>query len=135
MTRIFNVAAKKLTRRELRQKSTHSEDMLWRKLKDRRLAGARFRRQYSIGRYVADFYCPQAKLVIEVDGGSHTNPESRAYDKIRDKFTQALGLHVLRFTNQEVRLNMAEVLQAIEDTIKSRSEKRDPSPYEGEGGS
>ncbi len=114
MTQIFNVSAKKFTRRELRQKSTHPEEVLWRKLKDHRLSGIKFRRQYSIGRYIADFYCPQAKLVIEIDGGSHVGTEAKAYDKIRDDFVKALGLHILRFQNRDIQENLSEVLKTIQ---------------------
>ena len=67
----------------------------------------------SIGRYVVDFYCPSAKLVIELDGESHESKESQKYDKIREDFIKELGLKVIRFKNKDVRENLTQVLDTI----------------------
>src|SRR5699024_7985983 len=85
--------------RQLRQDSTDVEQMLWRQLRGRRLQGWKFRRQHPIGAYVLDFYCAEARLAVETDGGQHG--ENKAYD---DRWTDWLvkrGIRVLRFWNNE----------------------------------
>ena len=82
-------------------------------MKNKQQCGIRFRRQVSIGRYVVDFYCPSAKLVIELDGESHESKESQKYDKIREDFIKELGLKVIRFKNKDVRENLTQVLDTI----------------------
>ncbi|MBN1692080.1 MAG: endonuclease domain-containing protein [Dehalococcoidales bacterium] len=92
---------------------TDVERRLWLKLKMRKLQGLWFYRQKPIGSYIADFYCPKAKLVIEVDGGQHFENEAVEYDKARDEYMESLGLKVLRFTNTEVLDNIDGVLEVI----------------------
>jgi primosomal protein N' (replication factor Y) len=89
---------------------------LWRVLRDRQL-GWRFRRQFMIGPYVADFACPEARLVIEADGGQHAQPGD--YDR-RDAFLERSGWRVLRFWNNEILQNRDGVLQRIIETLESR---------------
>jgi very-short-patch-repair endonuclease len=96
--------------RRLRRDLTDAERRLWHQLKDRRLAGLKFRRQHPIGRYVADFACVERRLVVEVDGGQHA--ESAA-DRARDAALQAAGFRVLRFWNNEVLQNMDGVVRTI----------------------
>lgn len=91
----------------------HPEKILWSKLQKRALDGYKFRRQCSIERYVVDFYCPKAKLVVELDGNSHIGEEACVYDRIRDRYLHELGLIVLRFKNQDVRENLSAVLREI----------------------
>ncbi len=86
--------------RRLRAEPTAAERALWEMLRDRRLAGLKFRRQQPLGRYVADFYCAEAGLVVEADGPVHLEQEH--YDRIRDAIMGAAGLVVLRFGNREV---------------------------------
>lgn len=95
------------------------EVILWSYLRNKMLAGHRFRRQYGIDRYVVDFYCPKAKLVIEIDGDSHFNEESQEYDRIRDDYVKSLGMHVIRFTNRDVCENLDGVLQKIKKLLKA----------------
>ena len=116
--------------REMRTKPTATEDALWQHLRDRRLAGMKFRRQHAIERFVVDFYCSEARPVIEVDGQIHEN--TREQDSTRQDFLEQQGLRVLRFTNDEVRTNIAEVLRMIEAHLKTPGE-RSPSPPGGEG--
>ena len=97
--------------RELRKSQTSAEKILWECLRSRRLYNAKFRRQHNINRFIADFYCHAAALVIEVDGKIHE--ERKEADAVRDRFFQSQGLTVLRFTNDEVFDGLEVVLQQI----------------------
>lgn len=101
-------------RKELRNKSTPEEVLLWLKLKNSQI-GFKFRRQHSIGGYIVDFYCPAKKLVIEIDGPQHFTKENKEYDKIRSDYLKGLNIKVLRFTNKEI----ATETQAVVRKIKS----------------
>ncbi len=101
-------------RRELRKNQTETEKIIWDKLRNRRFLNLKFRRQYGIGNYIADFYCSSLKLVIELDGGQHFTEEGLEYDKIREEFMKSLGIKTLRFNNNEVLNNIEEVLIKIE---------------------
>lgn len=106
----------KLTR-VLRRRSTSAEALLWECLRDRRLLGAKFRRQHAIGRYVADFYCHETRLVIELDGASHTRQRQREYDALRDRELQRQGLRVLRLKDEVVLESPTRALQTIAQVI------------------
>jgi very-short-patch-repair endonuclease len=95
----------------MRKEATDAENLLWRLLRNRRLAGAKFRRQHPIGQYIVDFYCDERRLVIELDGGQHL--EQRDYDARRDAFLRKQGLTVLRFWNNQVLGETEAVLQVI----------------------
>lgn len=97
-------------RRSLRASLTEAERRLWYRLRDRRLAGFKFVRQEGIGRYVADFCCREARLIVEVDGGQHAESE---HDRFREAWLTAQGYRVLRFWNDEVMTNTAGVLDTI----------------------
>jgi len=97
--------------RELRKKPTLAEKELGTWLKGRRLGGLKFRRQSPMLGYIADFYCPEVGLVVELDGGYHE--DRRAYDGHRDQVMEAHGLHVLRIANELVHGDMAETLRRI----------------------
>lgn len=103
--------------RALRKDMTDVERKLWYLLRDRRLQGHKFRRQYIIGHYIADFACTKAKLIIELDGGQHS--ERQAYDKKRDDYLRAEGFTVLRFWNNEVTENKEGVFETIGKTLES----------------
>jgi very-short-patch-repair endonuclease len=103
--------------RQLRQEMTFPERLLWSRLRDCRLAGLRFRRQHPVGPYVADYYCPSAKVVIELDGRSHDG--HAAEDRQRQDYLKLQGLRVIRFTNDSVLKNLNGVLEAIADACKS----------------
>ena len=100
-----------LRAKELRKQQTSTEQLLWECLRGRRLYGAKFRRQHNIGRFIADFYCHEAQLVIEVDGAIHR--ERQAQDAERDAWMNANGLTVLRFKNETVWHHLEAVLAEI----------------------
>lgn len=115
MTKIFNRFRQRENRKQLRGTPVEAEAILWSRLKNKQQKGLRFRRQYSVGRYVVDFYCPSAKLIIELDGPSHQGRETQYYDHIRDTFIKSLGLRILRFKNDDIRRNLSNVLRTIQD--------------------
>lgn len=86
---------------------------MWEHLQSRQLEGRKFRRQHSIGGYVVDFYCPEAKLAIELDGAAHDSARAGAADRVRDEFLGVLGIRVLRYENREVVANLEGVLVHI----------------------
>ena len=119
--------------RSLRRNQTDAEKKLWYHLRDRRLDGWKFRRQHSVGPYVLDLYCADAKLVIEVDGGQHDYDEHRNHDEKRTAYLISQGLNVMRFWNNEVMENTVGVLEAIREALGPSPQ---PSPRlrrEGEG--
>ena len=99
--------------RELRQPLTPQENKLWQRLRGKQLDGLKFRRQHPIYRFILDFYCPQQKLVIEIDGDAHAEPEQQRYDQARAEWLEQRGLRVIRFTNREVETNLEGVLMTI----------------------
>jgi len=90
-----------------------SEVILWSQLQGKQLAGFKFRRQYGVGTYVVDFYCPQLKLAIEIDGDSHVQMDSEQFDRVRQGEIERYGIKLLRFTNEDVKHNLTSVLDAI----------------------
>src|SRR5262245_53495105 len=97
--------------RRLRREMTIPERLLWGKLRGGRLSGLKFRRQYPIDPYIADFYCHEHRLVIELDGESHVGAAS--YDERRKAVLKTQGLRVVRFTNDDVIQELEAVLEAI----------------------
>ena len=89
-------------RRKLRKNMTVAEVALWLMIKNKQLDGERFLRQYSIGHFVVDFYCPKYKLAVELDGEVHFTEEAEAYDAKRTAYLDSVGVRVLRFENFEV---------------------------------
>ena len=108
-----------LRARELRHPQTPAEANLWRHLRDRNL-GYKFRRQHPIDRFIVDFYCAEAKLCIEIDGGSHFESEQEEYDNARTEILEELGYQVIRFTNEDVRYNIHAVVDEIIRVVESR---------------
>jgi very-short-patch-repair endonuclease len=107
--------------RALRRNSTDAERILWSELRDHRLQGAGFRRQVPIERYIADFVCHAAKLVIELDGGQHFSDDGEQTDARRSAVIEAGGFKVLRFSNLDVTTNRAGVLETIATAIAERA--------------
>jgi very-short-patch-repair endonuclease len=105
--------------REMRHPQTPAEATLWRALRNRQ-TGFKFRRQHPIYRFIIDFYCAEAKLLIEIDGESHREPGQAEYDKARTEYLEALGYLVIRFTNDDVRYNVHEVASQILRTVETR---------------
>ena len=99
--------------RQLRHESTDCEQLLWQRLRNRQLGGLKFRRQYPLPPYVLDFYCAELRLAVELDGGQHYADSALQRDERRSRFLQGLGIGVLRFSNREVLMQMAEVLAEI----------------------
>jgi very-short-patch-repair endonuclease len=108
----YNKGLKELAR-ELRQNQTEAETFLWLKLRKKQLKNCQFYRQRIICNYIVDFYCPDANLVIEIDGGQHYSQTAKEKDAIRDSHLSNLGLTVLRFSAREVFENNAGVLEQI----------------------
>ncbi|MGY4537669.1 very-short-patch-repair endonuclease [Mucilaginibacter sp. UYNi724] len=111
--------------RDLRQKQTPAESLLWQILRNRNFMGMKFLRQHPVcvrsvmGKneyYIPDFYCDEAKLVIEADGPVHLY--KKEYDKNRDIVLEGLGLKILRFTNDQIEKDMESVLQKIEQNLR-----------------
>lgn len=96
-----------------RRTSTEAEELLWNNLRNRRLKGAKFRRQHPISGYIADFYCHEARLIIEVDGGIHDLPEQVESDEGRTFEFELNGIQVIRFKNSEIMENIEDVLNRI----------------------
>jgi very-short-patch-repair endonuclease len=86
---------------------------LWEKIRGKQLKGYQFYRQKTIGNYIVDFYCPKAKLVIELDGGQHYSFEGKEKDRERDGYMKSIGLRVLRFSDKEVFENIQGVFERI----------------------
>jgi very-short-patch-repair endonuclease len=105
--------------RELRREMTQTEEMLWEQLRNRQCGGFKFRRQQIIEGFIADFYCEQAQLVVEVDGGIHNDPDVKANDVHREKVFKARGIITLRFGNNEVEQQAKVVVKKIEDMCKN----------------
>jgi len=103
-------------RRELRKRSTKTEEILWSKIRNNKLR-CKFKRQHSIGGYILDFYCSEHKLIIEIDGATHNTQEAREYDKIRDEYFSELGYRTIRFLNSEIQNKLEEVLIKIKDYL------------------
>ena len=97
---------------------TDAERHLWAKIRMKQLKGYQFYRQKPIGDYIVDFFCPKAKLVIEIDGSQHLVGETIEYDRIRDDYLSSLGLRVLRFTNTDVLTHTDGVVDRIEEEIR-----------------
>jgi very-short-patch-repair endonuclease len=121
MTKIYNKTCEKNKRKMLRSNMPKAEIVLWSKLKNKAVDGYKFRRQYSVGKFVIDFYCARSKLAIEVDGDSHFSEVSEVFDKERQDFIESFGILFLRFTNKEIYGNLDQVLAKIEDCIQERS--------------
>lgn len=112
--------------RTLRRNQTDAERLLWHHLRDRRLAAYKFRRQHSIGPFIADFICIERKLIIELDGGQHSLNVQK--DKKRSMYLESKGYKVLRFWNDQVLKNIQVVLEAILKSTEDKTPSPLPSP-------
>jgi very-short-patch-repair endonuclease len=134
----------KINSQLLRKTMTEAERRLWQEIRLRQVDGLKFRRQFSIGRYIVDFACPERKLIIELDGGQHAEQES--YDSDRTKWLESQGYRVMRFWNNEVLTNLEGVKESIYNAISGGEEpptsvlphkgggnSQGPSPLVGEG--
>lgn len=103
--------------RQLRKNMTPSERKLWQHLKGKQMMGYDFDRQRPIDQFIVDFYCKALKLAIEVDGSIHDTVEAQRYDEARQLRLESLGVHVLRFRNQQIQTQINQVLQTIQTWI------------------
>ncbi|MBI5960783.1 MAG: DUF559 domain-containing protein [Chloroflexi bacterium] len=106
------------TARTMRHDPTNSEEVLWERLRNRKVAGLKFRRQHTIDRFIVDFFCAEAHLVIEVDGLIHDEPNA---DAERQEILETLGLRVLRFTNEQI-------LKSLKDVVDQITQSTTPPP-------
>ena len=111
------------TARRLRREQTEWEHNLWERLRRRQLDGFKFRRQHPVGPFFADFFCPEAKLIVEIDGSQHA--DELDHDKSRTEYLRREGYHVLRFWNHEISSGIDTVVQRIADALEpSRTRRR-----------
>ena len=119
--------------RDLRRQGTHSERVLWLKLRNKQMAGVKFRRQQPIGNYIVDFVSFDKKLIIEIDGGQHNEDLIEGQDKVRTAWLNSQGFQVIRFWNNEVIDNLEGVLFQIQAVLGIKAPSPScSSPIEGE---
>ena len=118
---IYNEKILESRRRDLRVKQTEAEKILWQKLRNRQINGFKFFRQCSIGKYIADFYCSELRLVIELDGSHHYEENVFEYDKIREEFMKSLDIQTIRFNNLDVFKNLDEVMERVYFEVRKSS--------------
>ena len=102
-------------RKKLRRRSTAAESTLWRTIKNKQVENLKFRRQHSIGNYIVDFYCPEIRLIIELDGASHDNYLSEERDPIRDRKLEEHNCTIIRFENRYVYEFLEEIIEVIRE--------------------
>ncbi|MGB7843954.1 MAG: endonuclease domain-containing protein [Salinimicrobium sp.] len=105
-------------RKRLRSHGTSAEAFLWKYLQQKKLEGRKFRRQHSILNFIVDFYCPEEKLIIELDGQGHMNPAAEEKDRKRTVILEDFGFTVIRFENKSVFDNLDWVLGEIKRNFK-----------------
>lgn len=109
----YNHSKFKFRRKELRANGTKAEDLLWEKLRQKKL-GLKFFRQYSVGPCVLDFYCPEIRFAIELDGAHHQQGEQVLYDEERTKYLKERDIEVLRIKNQDIMKDINSVTNIVE---------------------
>jgi very-short-patch-repair endonuclease len=116
MTKIFNKKTTKNLRKILRHQPISAERKLWQKLRGKKM-NYKIHRQYGIGNYIVDFYCPKKKLVIEIDGATHSFDNEIKRDKVREKYLINLGLKIKRYSNRDVYKNIGLVVTDIYEEL------------------
>jgi very-short-patch-repair endonuclease len=133
-----NIKIFKERRRELRNNLTPAEALLWSNLKGRNLDGKKFRRQHGIGPYIADFYCPECRVIVELDGAGHQDVLGVERDTRRTLFLEELGIKVVRFENKDVFEDIELVVNTIRAALKLpssaeegwlRGQEKDAKPH------
>src|SRR5688572_12181023 len=119
--------------REMRHEMTNAEKRIWGRVRDRRLSGFKFRRQVPVDGVITDFYCEEAKLVVELDGGQHKEPDEAEYDRLRDQALHRMGVAVLRFWDNDALKNTDPVLERILETLLARTTAAPSPPPSTEG--
>ena len=120
--------------RDLRKNQTFAESIMWQLLRNRKIEGFKFNRQFpfkyeGVGNnnykfFIADFYCNEKKLIIEIDGSSHDSEEAKINDEIRQERLESLGVRFLRFTDADVKRNMEMVLNSIDHWIDEQTHRK-----------
>ncbi|HZR77215.1 endonuclease domain-containing protein [Bradyrhizobium sp.] len=110
---MISTSIRRSAARKLRANTTPHERLLWRALKELPRSGTHFRRQAPLGPYIVDFLCPAKRLVIEVDGGHHSDGETARHDRARQRWLEKEGYRVLRFWNSEIARDLKAVLEQI----------------------
>ncbi len=118
MNPLYNQKQVEQNRKNLRNNSTSAEAVFWLMIKNKQLEGRRFRRQFSLGSYILDFFCPKEKLAVELDGEAHYTLEGLEYDRRRDAFLKSQGITVLRFENYLVFERPEFMLEEIRKNFK-----------------
>ncbi|MCK6580998.1 MAG: endonuclease domain-containing protein [Anaerolineae bacterium] len=103
--------------RQMRHEPTRAEDALWQRIRNRRIGGAKFRRQHAVEGFIVDFVCIERRLIVEVDGDIHTLPDQQAYDQQRQALLESRGFRVLRFANADVLQSIEAVAEVIGETL------------------
>ena len=115
----FNHPNYREARRELRHDQTFSEKLFWNCIRANQL-GVHFRRQYSVQKYILDFYCSKLKLAIELDGAVHFTDEAKGYDEERTVVLNGFGIEVVRFTNDEIASDLDRVIEKIKTIVEKK---------------
>ena len=110
----------KIFRKTLRNNLTPAEATLWKHITSKQIHDIQWRRQFSIGTYILDFYCPKAKLAIELDGKEHYTIAGDKYDYERDNFISSKGIKILRYENKEIWESIEQVIEEINKELQCR---------------
>lgn len=125
-------APNRVRAREMRSAPVNAEKLFWSEVRSRRLGGFKFKRQFLIGPYIADFVCPEKMLVVELDGPFHD--DRAAYDADRDEFLRARGYRVMRFKNEQMAEDLSAVLASVLHALETPSPRPSPPLSRGRGG-
>jgi len=109
--------------RGLRAEETFAEELLWQKLRNRKFEGFKFRRQHPLLHFIADFYCHELMLVVEIDGSCHSETNRKERDTERTRMLNEFGIHVIRFTNDEVEASISNVLTKLKSFIQKQTHR------------
>ena len=113
---MYNDQLQKDRRRELRKNQTEAEKIFWQEIRNRKVNNLKFYRQYSIGPYILDFFCPQIRLAIELDGKQHK--DAREYDMEREFFLKSKDIRTIRFWNEKILKDIKNVLKIVAENAK-----------------
>ena len=116
---IYNMPSKEVHRKELRNNATKVERFLWKSLRGRKLAGRKFRRQFSVGPYIVDFFCPECRLAIELDGAGHFTILGGERDAKKLAYLEKCGIRVLHFENKLIYTSLEWVLEVIKEALRA----------------
>jgi very-short-patch-repair endonuclease len=122
---IFNLKSNEGLGKKLRKHGTSAEAVLWKSLQKRQILGKKFRRQVSIGGYVVDFYCPECRVIVELDGAPHFAVTAAEYQARRSEYLENLGMLIIRFENKIVFRNPEAVIETITRALLERCQPKD----------